>query len=63
MLDKFSIRSIFFIIFHEFVTLLLIFHKPRQMNACMRCAQKNMAITPKVINDPAEIVHFVQNII
>ena len=49
MLDKISIHSIFFIIFHKFVTLLLIFHKPIQMNACMRCAQNNMVITPRVI--------------
>ena len=60
MLDKISICSIFFIIFHEFVTLLLIFQKPRQMNSCMRRAQKNMVITPGVINDLTEIYYFVQ---
>ena len=63
MLDKVSIRSIFFIIFHEFVTLLPLFHKPRQMTSCMRYVQKNMIITPGVINDPAEIDYFIQIII
>ena len=50
-------------IFHEFVTLLPVFHKPRQTNSCVRCAQNNMVITPGVINDPAAIVHFVQIIV
>ena len=63
MLDKISTRSIFFMIFHEFVTLLPIFHKPRQTYSFMRRAQKNMVITPGVINDPAEIEHFVQIIV
>ena len=61
MLDKISISSIFFILFHELVTLLPIFHKPRQTNSCIRCAQRNMVITPGVINDRTEIKHFVQN--
>ena len=47
-------------IFHEFVTLLPLFHKPRQTNSCMRCAQNSMVITPGVINDPTELEHFVQ---
>ena len=63
MLDKISIRSIFFIIFHELVTLLPIFDKSRQTTSCMQCVQKNMVITPGVINDPAEINYFVQIII
>ena len=50
-------------ILYEFVTLLSIFHKPRQTNLCKSCAPKNMVITPGVINDPAEIQHFVQIII
>ena len=63
MLDNILIHSIFFMILYEFVTLLSIFHKPRQTNLCKSCAQKNMVITPGVINDPAEIEHFVQIII
>ena len=63
MLDKILIQSIFFMIFHEFVSLLARFHKPKQINSCMRCAEKNMVITPGVINDPAEIEHFVQIIV
>ena len=47
-------------IFYEFVTLLSIFHKPRRMNSYMRCAKKIMIITPRVINDPTEIEHFIQ---
>ena len=46
-------------IFHEFVTVLSLFHKPRQTNSCMRRAQNNMVITPGVLNDPDEIEHFV----
>ena len=63
MLDKILICSILFMIFHEFVSFFPIFHKPRQKNSCIRCAQKNMVITPGVINDPAEIQHFVQIIV
>ena len=63
MLDKILIHSIFFMIFHEFVTLLPIFHKPRQTNSSMRCAQKNITITSGVINDPAEMEHFVQIVV
>ena len=63
MLDKILISSIFFVIFHEFVTLLPIVHKPGETKSRMRCAQKNMVITPGVINDPAEIEHFVQIIV
>ena len=63
MLDKSSIHSIFFTIFHEFVILFQMFHKIRQTNSCMRHAQKKMVITPGVINDPAEIENFVPIII
>ena len=60
MLDKILICSIVFMIFHERVTVLPKFHKLRQINSYMRCAQRNMVITPGAINDPAEIEHFVQ---
>ena len=63
MLDKILIHSISFIIFHEFVTLLPIFHKPIKMNSCMRCGQKNMVINPRVINYPAETEYFVRIIV
>ena len=58
MLDKISIRLIFFIIFHEFVTLLPIFLKQKQANSYMRCVQKNIMITPGVTNETTEIEQY-----
>ena len=63
MLDKISIRLIKFTIFHEFVTLLPIFHKTGQTNSCMRRPQQKMVITHGVINNPTGIENFVPIII